>query len=158
MTNMARTAEDFSVPSNLRIPGARYCADADCPAGDTGFDPATTTGSTGRVDPPWAPSYGWQSFMGKNQVLEFGKKPFADHENGGIRGHVVYASTRPFDDPALLLQLTWEPQVPNVTINLYKEGFAADKVTPTLTLVDHTLTSSFDSFAQGFRTDGVPNM
>src|SRR5204863_6923407 len=49
-------------------------------------------------------------------------------------------------------------QVPHVRINLYKEGFASDKVTPTLTLVDHTETSSFDDFAQGFRTDGVPNM
>src|SRR5258705_130199 len=96
--------------------------------------------------------------MGQNQIWEFGKKPFADHENGGIRGHVVYASTRPFDDPALLLQLTWEPQVPHVRINLYKEGFASDKVTPTLILIDHTETSSFDDFAQGFRTDGVPNM
>jgi len=95
---------------------------------------------------------------GQNQLIEFGKKPFAAGENGGIRGHVVYASTRPFDDPALLLQLTWEPQVPNVQINLYQEGFAADNVTPTLTLVDHTVTSSWDAFAQGFRTDHVPNM
>jgi len=58
----------------------------------------------------------------KNQLIEFGKKPFAAGENGGIRGHVVYASTRPFDDPALLLQLTWEPQVPNVQINLYQKA------------------------------------
>ncbi len=96
--------------------------------------------------------------MGQNQLLEFGKKPFAPGENGGIRGHVVYASTRPFDDPALLLQLTWEPQVPHVTINLYKEGFAADGVTPTLTKIDTTTTSSWDDWAQGFRSDGVPNM
>ena len=39
---------------------------------------------------------------------------------------MVYASTRPFDDPALLLQLSWEPQVPHVTINLYQEGTAPD--------------------------------
>src|SRR5712691_5985715 len=96
--------------------------------------------------------------MGQNQLLEFGKKLFAPGENGGIQGHVVYASTRPFDDPALLLQLTWEPQVPNVTINLYKEGFAADGVTPTLTLIDTTKTSSWDDWAQGFRSDGNPNM
>ena len=144
MLNMARTAEDFSVPAALRVPGARYCANADCPAGDT------AGGSTGRVDPPWALSYGWQSFMGQNQLLEFGKTPFAAGENGGIHGHVVYASTRPFDDPALLLQLTWEPQVPHVKINLYQEGFAPDGVTPTLKLVDATETSSWDDWAQGF--------
>jgi len=40
-----------------------------------------------------------------------------------------------------------------------KRGVAADKITPTLTLVDHTKTSSWDDFAQGFRADGVtPNM
>src|SRR5207249_12020217 len=107
--------------------------------------------STSRIDPPSATSYGWQGFMGQNQLLEFGKKPYNPGENGGIRGHVVYTSTRPFDDPALLLQLTWEPQVPHVKINLYKEGFAADGVTPTLTLVDTTETSSWDDWAQGFR-------
>ena len=45
-----------------------------------------------------------------------------------------------------------------MTINLYKEGTAADGVTQTLTLVDTTTTSSWDDWAQGFRSDGVPNM
>jgi hypothetical protein len=160
MQNMARTFEDPPLPTNLRVPGAVYCDNADC----TGFSIAARPadggpgGSTGRIDPAWATSYGWQSFMGQNQLLEFGKKPFADGENGGIQGHVVYTSTRPFDDPALLLQLTWEPQVPHVTMNLYKEGFATDGVTPTLTKVDTTTTSSWDDWAQGFRSDGIPNM
>ncbi len=70
---------------------------------------------------------------------------------------MVYASTRPFDDPALLLQLSWEPLVPHVTVNLYKEGPRADG-SPTLTLVDTTKTSSWDDWAQGFRSDGIPNM
>ena len=71
----------------------------------------------------------------------------------------MYASTRPFDDPMLLVQTQWEPLVPNVTINLYQEGFASDNITPTLTLVDTTQTTSFDDYAQGFRPDGVtPNM
>ena len=48
--------------------------------------------------------------------------------------------------------------VPHVKLNLYKEDVASDGVTQTLTLVDHTETSSFDDWAQGFRTDGVPNM
>jgi len=161
MANLTRTQEDFSLPPALRFPGSVYCDNADC----TGFSiangpasSATTNISTGRIDPPYVTSYGWQSFMGQNQLLEFGKRPFNAGENGGIRGHVVYASTRPFDDPALLLQLTWEPQVPNVTINLYQKGFAADGVTPTLTKVDTTVTSSWDEWAQGFRSDGNPNM
>ncbi|HXJ90059.1 MAG TPA: hypothetical protein VMS18_24820 [Candidatus Binatia bacterium] len=165
MANLARTKEDFSFPTNLRFPGSVYCDNADCTGFSIAGGPmhggtsgATTNLSTGRIDPPYVNSYGWQSFMGQNQLIEFGKAPFNPGENGGIRGHVIYASTRPFDDPALLLQLTWEPQVPHVTMNLYKKGFAADGVTPTLTKVDTTETSSWDDWAQGFRSDGVPNM
>jgi len=36
------------------------------------------------------------------------------------QGHVVYASTRPFDDPQMLVQTQWEPLVPHVTLNLYQ--------------------------------------
>ena len=72
---------------------------------------------------------------------------------------MVYASTRPFDDPQMLVQTQWEPLVPHVTINLYQEGIAADGVTPTLTLVDTTQTSSWDDWAQGFRRRRrTPNM
>ncbi|MBZ5548772.1 MAG: hypothetical protein LAO22_12585, partial [Acidobacteriia bacterium] len=182
--NMANTLEQVSVPDgtngtpNLRVPGAVYCANADCTGHSIAAGPASsdspsncttspTTGvttcstklSTGRIDPPfWFGSEGWQGFSGQNSFVEFGKKPFATGETGGIHGHVVYASTRPFDDPQLLLQLSWEPLVPHVTMNLYQEGTAADGVTPTLTLVDTTQTSSFDDWAQGFRSDGMPNM
>jgi hypothetical protein len=172
--NMANTLETISVPSSLRVPGAVYCASADCTNKSIANGPAssdatcstdTSTGqttcshplSTGRIDPPWVVSEGWQGFSGQNSFLEFGKTPYAAGENGGIRGHVVYASTRPFDDPQLLLQTSWEPLVPNVTINLYQEGTASDGSTQ-LTLVDSTQTSSFDDWAQGFRSDGNPNM
>jgi Bacterial Ig domain len=185
--NLASTAEIVSVPTNLRVPGAVYCADADCSTHPNGIlggpassDPpsvcntsaATTTApplttcttqlSSGRIDPPWVGVEGWQGFPGQNNFLEFGKEPYVAGENGGIKGHVVYASTRPFDDPQALVQTQWEPLVPHVTINLYQEGFAPDGITPTLTLVDHTQTSSFDDWAQGFHVDAhgntVPNM
>ena len=164
--NYANTYEANPLPSDLSVPGAVYCDEgADCSTSAGLFalgsvKPSSTSNhSSGRIDPPfWFGSYGWQGYAGQNSFLEFGKKPFADGENGGIRGHVVYASTRPFDDPQLLLQLSWEPLVPHVRVNLYKEGVAADGVTSTLTLVDHTETSSFDDWSQGFRTDGKPNM
>jgi hypothetical protein len=163
---LANTAEQVSLPTNLRVPGAVYCDNADC----TGFSiqngagssapptSGTTYLSTGRIDPPWVPVEGWQGYNGQNNFIEFGKEPYVRGENGGIKGHVVYASTRPFDDPQLLVQTQWEPLVPHVTINLYQEGTAADGITPTLTLVDHTQTSSWDDWAQGFRSDGIPNM
>jgi hypothetical protein len=181
---LANTAEIVSVPTNLRVPGAVYCAGADCTGKSiqngpgtsdppsvcttsTATPPQTTCStqlSSGRIDPPWMGGVeGWQGFPGQNNFVEFGKEPYATGENGGIKGHVIYASTRPFDDPQMLVQTQWEPLVPHVTINLYQEGVASDGVTPTLTLVDHTQTSSFDDWAQGFHlaADGVtkiPNM
>ena len=171
---LANTAEIVSVPSNLRVPGAVYCKDADCSTHTTGIlggsassDPpsacttantapyattCTTQLSSGRIDPPFIGGVeGWQGFPGQNNFIEFGKEPYAPGETGGIHGHVEYASTRPFDDPQMLVQTQWTPMVPHVGINLYQEGFAADGVTPTLTLVDHTQTSSWDDWAQGFR-------
>ncbi len=176
--NLADTAEIVSLPANLRVPGAVYCANADCTGksilnGPGSSDPpsvcttattapyattCSTTLSSGRIDPPWVGVEGWQGFPGQFNFIEFGKEPYVAGENGGIKGHVIYASTRPFDDPQMLVQTQWEPLVPHVTINLYKEGFASDGVTPTLTLVDTTQTSSFDEWAQGFRSDGVPYM
>jgi len=177
---LANTWEQTPLPTDLSVPGAVYCATADC-AGQTGIvtgtpKPSTgvaATSSTGRIDPPWVATEGWQGFVGQNNFIEFGKAPYAScppacatvpvpatatttattkqvGENGGIHGHVVYASTRPFDDPQMLVQTPWSPLVPHVTMKLYQEGFAADGVTPTLTLVDTTTTSSWDDWAQGF--------
>src|SRR5579871_3627491 len=136
--------------------------------------------STGRIDPPWVWSEGVSLLLNQGAWVEFGKAPYAAcnpasgnnpannsycatvpnplvaggsmlvGENGGIEGQVTYASTRPFDDASQMILQPWEPLVPHVTINLYQEGFAADGVTPTLTLVDTTQTSSWDDWAQGF--------
>lgn len=151
--NLANTLESRTahLPANLRVPGAVYCNDADCK------DRTGTSPSTGRVDPPWVTTMGWQGFSGQNAFIEFGKKAFAPNENGGIRGEVAYASTRAFDDPALTVHVRWIPNIPNVTVNLYQETAAADG-TSTLKLVDTTKTTSWDDWAQGFRTDGIPNM
>jgi hypothetical protein len=170
---LANTAEQVSLPTELRVPGAVYCAGADCSGYSilggpgTSAPPSVCTGtnggvtcstqlSSGRIDPPWTGgTEGWQGFPGQFSFLEFGKEAYAPQENGGIRGHVVYASTRPFDDPQMLVQTQWTPLIPNVTMNLYQEGFAADGVTPTLTLVDTTQTSSWDAWAQGFRKNAT---
>jgi hypothetical protein len=158
---LANTYDSNPLPGNLSVPGAVYCSNADC-AGNTiagGPVPSSTSNhSTGRIDPPSVWAEGWQGFPGQSSFIEFGKAPYIPGENGGIQGHVIYASTRPFDDPYMLVQTQWEPLVPNVTINLYQEGFAADGVTPTLMKVDTTTTSSWDAWAQGFRSDGLPNM
>jgi hypothetical protein len=159
---LANTWEQNPLPANLSVPGAVYCATADCSGASiqNGPSPSSTTlHSTGRIDTPWVGGVeGWQGYSGQNNFIEFGKELYAAGENGGIKGHVVYASTRPFDDPQMLVQTQWEPLVPHVTINLYQEGTAPDG-SQSLTLVDTTQTSSWDDYAQGFRADGVtPNM
>jgi hypothetical protein len=175
---MANTFEAVPLPADLSVPGAVYCAKADCAAEAAGFaagtaKPSSSTASTGRIDPPWVTTEGWSGLTGQSNWIEFGKAPYAScppacvtvsstpagattpttmsvGENGGIHGQVAYASTRPFDDASQMIQQPWEPNVPNITLNLYQEGFAADGVTPTLTLVDTTQSSSWDNWAQGF--------
>jgi len=158
---LANTAEAVPLPTtpqNLRVPGAYYCATADCIDAPSPLAPGGSGGSTGRVDPPlWFGTEGWQGFSGQNSFIEFGKKPYAVGETGGIHGEVIYASTRPFDDPTLLIHTSWTPDVPGVTVNLYQEVTAPDGSTG-LKLIDTTKTSSWDDWAQGFRSDGVPNM
>jgi hypothetical protein len=159
--------ESFSLPPVLRTPGAVYCLAGDplCASTNFGNNPngngasAPTTGlSTGRIDPSPVEVEGWQGGVGEFEMLDWGKIPYVAGENGGIRGHVANSTTRPFDDPRMLFQNLWMPLVPNVTVNLYREGTAADGTT-SLTLVDTTRTTSWDSWAQGVRADGVtPNM
>jgi hypothetical protein len=174
------STETNSLPGALSVPGAVYCAlgDAQCAGASIAGGAAPSKGvvgsatpvqSTGRIDPGSITTEAWEGGLGQINIIDWGKQPFMAGENGGIRGHVVYGSTRPFDDPGQLFQNLWEPLVPGVTINLYEEGTAADG-TQTLTLVDSTTTSSWDAWAQGFGgtgnqgfganapAAGVPNM
>jgi hypothetical protein len=154
------TPQLFPVPANLQVPGAVYCGLGDCTDANllnypNGGGPG---GSTGRIDPGTVTVEGVQSFAGENLIMDWGKQPYVPGETGGIRGHVTYSSTRPFDDPAMLFQNLWEPLAPNVTINLYQESTAADGST-SLTLIDTTQTSSWDAWAQGVNpATGLPNM
>jgi hypothetical protein len=175
---LANTFEGVPLPADLSVPGAVYCAKADCAAEAASFAagtaiPSSSTASTGRIDPPWVQAEGWSGMTSQGNWIDIGKAPYAScppacatvtttppgassptttqvAENGGIYGLVQYASTRPFDDASQMIQQPWEPNVPHVTINLYQEAFAADGVTPTLTLVDTTQSSSWDDWAQGF--------
>ncbi len=178
-THMTNTFEAVPLPADLSVPGAVYCAKADCTSEAGSFAagtaiPSSTSASTGRLDPPYYQGMeGWAGLTGHSNWIEFAKAPFAAcppacatvtvtpagataptttqvGENGGIYGQIQYASTRPFDDAGQMIQQPWEPYIPHVTVNLYQEGFAADGVTRTLTLVDTTQSSSWDDWAQGF--------
>jgi len=135
------STETFSLPGNRQVPGAKY-----------------TPGKTTRIDPGTTLSEGFQSFISQPQYMDWGKTPYLPGENGGLLGHVIYASTRPFDDPNLGFQNTWEPLVPRVTVNLYQEITTADG-TQSLSLIDTTKTSSWDDWATGVNpATGIPYM
>jgi len=147
LANLARTKEDFSLPTELRVQVQSIAITRTALVSPLRRVPAAARPSnlsTGRIDPP-GHLLRLAELHGQNQYLEFGKKPYAPGENGGIRGHVVYASTRPFDDPALLLQLSWNLWF-RMSRSTFTGGCAADGVTPILTKVDTTTTSSWDDW------------
>jgi hypothetical protein len=120
------------------------CTPDGYPTGSLGPD-CPAANSTSRVEIPGAYSYGLQGFISQRNTINWGRVPYAAKENGGIQGVVVYSTTRPFDDQRYNVQTLWEPLVPRVTVNLYRKGKTADG-TETLTLVDSTLTSSWDDY------------
>ncbi len=62
---------------------------------------------------------GVQSFLGLTNRIDWGKKPYAVGENGGISGIVHYASTRAESDPRFAVAENNEPGIPGVTVELY---------------------------------------
>ncbi len=113
--------------------------------------------STERVDPGTVRYEGLQGFISQTAIIDWAKRPYTVGENGGIQGVVIYASTRPFDDPALGTQNIWEPLVPRVPVNLYQETTAPDG-TSALKFITQTTTSSWDDFVSAMGPDGKPVM
>jgi hypothetical protein len=79
---LANTYEAVPLPADLSVPGAVYCAAADCTAEATSFAagtaiPSSSTASTGRIDPPWVAAEGWSGETSQGNWIEFGKAPFA---------------------------------------------------------------------------------
>ncbi|MGB8339085.1 MAG: choice-of-anchor D domain-containing protein [Burkholderiales bacterium] len=64
---------------------------------------------------------GMQAFTGNASIIEWGKKTYAAGENGGIAGIVHYATTRAEDDPRYAAAENWEPGIPRVQVNLYRD-------------------------------------
>ncbi len=64
----------------------------------------------------------FQGFLGQTSVIEWGKTLYAAGENGGISGIVQYATTRAEDDPRYAAAENWEPGIPRVQVNLYRDA------------------------------------
>lgn len=63
----------------------------------------------------------FQAYLGQTNRIDWGKAPYADGENGGISGMVVYATTRAENDPRFAVADPWEPGIPRVQVNLYRD-------------------------------------
>lgn len=88
-------------------------------------------GSFSRTETGPVLSQGFQGFPGQTSIMEWGKKPYAAGENGGISGIVFYGSTRGENDPRLTVGDPWEPGIPGATVRLYKEvAMNPDNLTP----------------------------
>jgi hypothetical protein len=92
-----------------------------------------------------------QLYAGQTNIVDWGKVVYGPDENGGISGIVHYAVTRAEDDPAYAAAEEWEPGVPRVQVNLYRDA-EGDKVIddlddnpgPTLADVDNHPLGWFD--------------
>jgi large repetitive protein len=62
---------------------------------------------------------GTLTFFGMDNEIDWGKKPHAAGENGGISGVVYHATTRNELNPAFQAPEDYEPGIPDVTVNLY---------------------------------------
>ena len=60
-------------------------------------------------------------FLGQTNLIEWGKSSYKAGENGGISGIVYYAVTHAENDPRYAAAETWEPGIPRVQVNLYKD-------------------------------------
>ena len=73
---------------------------------------------------------GFQGFAGQTSVLQWGKKPYSPIENGGITGIIQYSVTRAEDDPTQGVAEPWEPGIPRVQVNLYRDCNADGIIDP----------------------------
>ena len=81
---LANTYEAVPLPTDLSVPGAVYCAKADCSSEAATFAAGTakpSTGaaastSTGRIDPPWVTAEGWAGLTSQGNWIDFGFAPY----------------------------------------------------------------------------------
>jgi hypothetical protein len=136
-----------SPDDDLTFGGAINPQDQTNPADSECSDPAVCTETTDyRIDLGPVLTAGFQGFIGQTSAFQWGKRHYADGQNGGISGIVFYAITRAEDDPAMAAAEPWEPGIPGVTVNLY-QSLGVDPDTGVATkgaLLNTTTTDSWD--------------
>ncbi|MBP7147723.1 MAG: hypothetical protein KBD01_09275 [Acidobacteria bacterium] len=93
---------------------------------------------------------GFQGFMGQTSKIAFGKAPWGPGQNGGISGVVQYATTRAEQDPQLAVAELWEPGVPRVQINLYRDHDRDGTIDDLTVPADGAQLADSDNYPFGF--------
>lgn len=133
--------DGWTMPSRDKLnPQLHYCMQPDVDAGVPECDPAQGGAGVGseRINPNTGNSLsktdtgvvllqGVQTFLGQTNVIEWGKVVYGPGENGGVSGIVQYATVRAEEDPRYAAAENWEPGIPRVQVNLYKD-FNKDNV------------------------------
>ena len=114
--------------------------------------------STGRVDPPWVMSEGWQGFSGQNSSSSSARSRIVRRRErrhsrrGDLRLDAALRRSGAADPTS------WDPGRAEGDDQPVPGGYRGRWHDQSLKLVDTTTTTSWDDWAQGFRSDGVPNM
>jgi hypothetical protein len=128
------------------------------------FDPVSGTWGQQRTEQGEVLTQMVSTYAGQTNVIDWGKAyygfgPGADWEHGGISGVVYYAVTRAEDDPRYAAVETWEPGVPRVQMNLYRDGELGlslpDGVVDDVNGVEGIQYADADNYPLGWSTGGA---
>lgn len=96
----------------------------------------------------------FQGFIGQTSRIEFGKAAYGPGENGGISGMVNYATTRAENDPKNAAAEPWEPGIPRVQVNLYRDS-NGDKAIDDVTNDGVITLADVDNYPFGWAAGGL---
>ena len=94
-------------------------------------------------------------FLNQTNVIDWGKVSYGPGENGGITGIVFYDTTRAENDPRYNAGEPWQPGIPRVQVNLYRDTTPLDGIIDDLNGDGPTL-ADVDNYPFGWRED--PNL
>jgi len=116
----------WNMPSRGKLnPQPQLCTAADaleigCMVGNNLVNP-NTGNHLSRTETGPVLLEGIQGFLGQTSVIDWGKQAYPAGQNGGISGIVHYPTTRAEDDPRYAAAENWEPGIPRVQVNLYRD-------------------------------------
>ncbi|MDO8448460.1 MAG: choice-of-anchor Q domain-containing protein [Rhodoferax sp.] len=153
----------WTMPSrNTLTPQLQYCMQADvdagvpeCPAAGGLRTNPNTGNALSRTDTGPILTQGIATFLGQTNLIEWGKALYSPGENGGVSGMVQYATVRAEEDPRYAAAENWEPGIPRVQINLYKD-FNKDNVIDDLDGNGSVTLSDVDNYPFGWSDGSAP--